>query len=375
MKASRSPLQPRPVRVSLVGQTAECLRQGLADGRWPGALPAEAELGRELGVSRGTLRAALTMLFQEGLLQQGGRGGRHVANLQALRKKPDLKALKGNLVRVLSPQPRLIIGGDTQIVFQTMAETLGRAGLHYEFVYRPGLWTLRHPGAALRRLTARPNTAGWVLYRTSRVVQQWFAHANIPTVVLGSIFPEVALSHVEFDLSAASRHAAGVFAKRGHRRMVFLSVEKATAGDVANGAAFCAAAAAAGVHGEVALYDDTVPGLCHQLDALLKSQPLPTAFLVAVPNHVQATIGHLTRRGFPVPKAAAVISRLNARLLAECIPSVARYAMNAELLGRNAARLMIKALQARTARTTGHCVIIPEYVDGETAGWGMANGD
>ena len=118
-----------------------------------------------------------------------------------------------------------------------------------------------------------------------------------------------------------------------------------------------------------------MPGLCHQLDALLKSQPLPTAFLVAVPNHVQATIGHLTRRGFPVPKAAAVISRLNARLLAECIPSVARYAMNAELLGRNAARLMIKALQARTARTTGHCVIIPEYVDGETAGWGMANGD
>jgi len=368
MKKQRSPTPARPVRLSLIGQTAECLRAGLQGGRWAGVLPAEGELSRELGVSRGTLRSALAMLFKEGVLQPGGRGGRHSVSAQVKRRKQGLATLRGNLVRLLSPQPRFIIGGDAQIVFQTLAETLGRAGLHLEFEYHPGVGALRRPEAALRKLTAQPNTAGWMLYRSSRMVQEWFAGSGIPAVVLGGIFPGLVLPHAEFDLAAASRHAAGIFAARGHRRMVFLSVEKATAGDLASGAAFCAAAAAAGAHAETVIFDDTVPGLCRRLDGLLHATPAPTAYLVAMPNHVQPTIGHLARRGYPVPQVAAVIARLNSRMLAEFVPSVARYAMDADRLGRQAARLLIQALQPTRGGTVGHSVITPEYVDGETAG-------
>ena len=357
-----------PVRVTLAEQAAECIRQGLRGNRWQGILPSEGELGLELGVSRGTLRTALAVLFAENLLSPGGRGGRHAIVAKAGGRKRGLPVLSGNLVRVLSPQPRFIISGQTQIIFQTISETLGRAGLHFEFDHRPGLWDLRHPDSALRKITSQPNTVGWVLYRSTQAVQEWFAASEIPAVVIGGIFPGIALSHGEFDLVAASRHAAGIFASRGHRRMVFLTVDKATAGDIACAREFAAAAAVAGGHAEIVVYDDTVPDLCRKLDGLLLTQPVPTAYLVAIPNHVPATIGHLTRRRFPVPTAAAVISRLDARLLVESIPTVARYQMDAERLGRGLARLLLKALNPAIKTAIGQCIIMPEFVDGETAG-------
>ncbi|MCX6875626.1 MAG: substrate-binding domain-containing protein [Verrucomicrobia bacterium] len=359
---------PLPIRLTLTDQAADCIRQALHGNRWQGVLPAEAELCRELGVSRGTLRSALAVLFAENLLSPGGRGGRHAIVATAGGRKRKLHALSGNLVRVLSPQPRFIIAGQTQIIFQTISEALGRAGLHFEFEHHPGIWDLRHPDLRLRKITSQPNTVGWVLYRSTQAVQEWFAASGLPAVVIGGIFPGIALSHAEFDLVAASRHAAGIFASRGYRRMVFLTVEKATAGDQASARAFLEAATVAGADAQLAIFDDTVPGLCRLLDSLLLSNPQPTAFLAAFSNHVHAIIGHLTRRGFPVPQAAAVISRMDAVLLGESIPTVARYQMDAERLGRGLARLLLKALNPAIKTTIGRCIIMPEFVDGETAG-------
>ena len=368
MKKNSRSTAPLPIRLTLANQAAEFIRHGLGTGRWDDIIPSESELCRELGVSRGTLRNGLALLFQDGLLVPAGRGGRHSIVRQEKAVKRGATAAKGHLVRVLSPQPRFVLTGQTQNVFQTMSESLGRMGLHLEFEHHQGLWHLRQPDSALRKITAQPDTAGWVLYRSTHAVQKWFADSGIPAVVLGGIFPDVALSHAEFDLVAASRHAAGVFASRGHRRMIVLSVENATAGDEASARAFIAAAAAAGAHAEIANYDDTVPGLCRKLDSLILARPLPTAFFVAFPNHVPATIGHLTRRGFPVPAASAVISRMDARLLAESIPTVARYQMNAELLGRSAARLLRQVLSPGTKSSIGKRIIMPEFIDGETAG-------
>jgi DNA-binding LacI/PurR family transcriptional regulator len=236
-----------------------------------------------------------------------------------------------------------------------------------EFDHHPGLWNVRLPDKTLREITSQPNTAGWVLYRSTEAVQQWFARSGIPAVVLGGVSPDVTLPNAEFDLVAASRHAAGIFASRGYRRMVFLSVEHAAVGDLTSAAAFVAAAAAAGASAEVALFDDTVAGLCHVLEGLLAKRPAPNAYLVAFANHVYATIGHLTRRGYPVPKVAAVISCRDTVLLAESIPAIARYQMSAEKLGRGAARLMLQALNPAT-KTAGKVIVMPEFVDGETAG-------
>lgn len=338
-------------------------------GRWVDVMPSEAELCRELSISRGTLRRAMAALFVEGLLIPGGRGGRHGISARTPTKpQPAVQASPGHIVRVLSPQSRFLQTAQTQIILQTMSETLGRSGFHLEFEHHPGLEKLRRPASALKKITSQAGTAGWVLFRSTREVQQWFAQSGLPAVVMGSVYPGIALSHGGCDVVAASRHAAGVFASRKHKRMAFLMVENATAGDQASVEAFINAAAAAGAYAEVAVYDDTVPGLCRALDGLLLANPVPTAFFVAFPNHVPATIGHLTRRGFPVPGRAAVISRLDARLLGESIPSVARYSMDAERLGRGLARLLRRLIEPVIKTPIGSCIIMPEYVDGETAG-------
>jgi DNA-binding LacI/PurR family transcriptional regulator len=357
-----------PVRLTLVDQAADYLRNGIRAKKWQGNMPSEGELCRELGVSRGTLRSAMALLFQEGLLKSGGRGGRHSIPEMRTHEEPRSPLTSGRLVRVLSPQPRFIIAGHTQMIFQTVSEVLGRAGLHLEFEYHKGLWELRRPEARLRKIVEQPDTAGWLLYRSTRPVQEWFARSGIPAVVLGCAFPGVPLSTAAFDLVAATRHAAGVFVSRGHRRMAFLTIEKATAGDLACADAFRAAAASLHAHAKIEAFDDTVAGLCRVIDGLLLGKPIPTAFFVACPNHVPATIGHLTRRGFPVPQSAVVISRMDAHLLAESIPTVARYQMDAERLGRGLARLMLKALNPLAKKGTGSYLVMPEFIDAESAG-------
>jgi len=358
----------RPIRLTLVDQAADCIREALLKGRWGGKIPSEKELVREFGVSRGTLRSALAVLFEEGILQPGGRGGRHRVTSKLKRGQRGHGARSGELVRILSPQKRFIVSGQSQRIFQVVSEALGRAGLNLEFEYHPGLWKLRRPGALLRKITALPDTAGWLLYRSTKEVQKWFSDSEIPAVVLGGRHPEIALSHAEFDFVAASRHAAGLFAARGRRRVVFLSVENATAGDHASARAFEEAAARSGLEARTVVFDDTVDGLVRAIDSLLVQHPAPDGYFVGFPNHAPATIGHLTRRGFPVPEKVSVISRMDARLLAESIPTVARYETDSERLGKGLARLIIQAVDSKRMGGPRSHIVMPEFVDGESAG-------
>lgn len=63
--------------MAIHAQISEGIRSRIATGEWPAhyRLKSEPELAAELGVSRGTLRRALTTLIEEGLLRQvRGRG-------------------------------------------------------------------------------------------------------------------------------------------------------------------------------------------------------------------------------------------------------------------------------------------------------------
>lgn len=67
----------RDAAISLHSQISDWIRARIASGEWPSnyRLRTEPELALELGVSRGTLRRALTTLIREGLLKQvQGRG-------------------------------------------------------------------------------------------------------------------------------------------------------------------------------------------------------------------------------------------------------------------------------------------------------------
>lgn len=79
MSTSRLPLtpvQPEPGQ-SRYGALAAAIRQRVVDGEWPPgtALPAETSLAAEHGVALGTLRRALELLVEQGLIERHhGRG-------------------------------------------------------------------------------------------------------------------------------------------------------------------------------------------------------------------------------------------------------------------------------------------------------------
>ncbi|GAA5035680.1 GntR family transcriptional regulator [Microbacterium fluvii] len=67
----------RELPVAIHAQISDGFRAKIASGEWPShyRLKSEPELAAELGVSRGTLRRAMTTLIEEGLLRQvRGRG-------------------------------------------------------------------------------------------------------------------------------------------------------------------------------------------------------------------------------------------------------------------------------------------------------------
>ncbi|OBI20084.1 GntR family transcriptional regulator [Mycobacterium sp. E2327] len=78
--------QPLPIRGPLEGsrsdrarRVADVLRQQIHAGAYPDALPAEHELAAEFAVSRNTVREALAVLKNEGLIDRGPKVGTHVA--------------------------------------------------------------------------------------------------------------------------------------------------------------------------------------------------------------------------------------------------------------------------------------------------------
>ncbi len=69
----------RAPRADRARRVADVLRQQIHAGTYPDGLPPENELAAEFAASRNTIREALTVLKNEGLIDRGPKVGTHVA--------------------------------------------------------------------------------------------------------------------------------------------------------------------------------------------------------------------------------------------------------------------------------------------------------
>jgi len=74
-----APIPIRGPRADRARRAADVLRQQIHAGAYPDGLPPENELAAEFFVSRNTIREALTVLKNEGLIERGPKVGTHVA--------------------------------------------------------------------------------------------------------------------------------------------------------------------------------------------------------------------------------------------------------------------------------------------------------
>ncbi|CDQ44078.1 GntR family transcriptional regulator [Mycolicibacterium neoaurum] len=77
--AATDPTPIRRARADQARPVADLLRHQIHAGGYPDGLPSETELAAEFSVSRNTIREALGVLKDEGLIDRGTRVGTHVA--------------------------------------------------------------------------------------------------------------------------------------------------------------------------------------------------------------------------------------------------------------------------------------------------------
>jgi DNA-binding FadR family transcriptional regulator len=177
-----------PQRQSLVAQTAAIVREHIDSSREGAKLESERELCHELGVSRLTLRAALARLVREGRLQ-AGRGRRRVIttpNPQGRTSAANRDVVVLSPARLHAVEPRVLFWIDE------LRDALAKESLRLTFVDQRNCYT-DHPERALEELTARLRPAVWLLYLSTRALQQWFFARGLPAVIPGSRHDDVRL--------------------------------------------------------------------------------------------------------------------------------------------------------------------------------------
>jgi LacI family transcriptional regulator len=355
-----------PQRLSLPAQTVAILKEEIQGGRWCKWMPGEYELCRQLRIGRQTLRAALVQLQKEGWVRS-----RQGKRRQIVARQGWLAPAASGLVVLLTPNPMQLLRPFTVLWTNELREHLAEAGYNLEThgshaFYGQG-WA-----ANLEVLVRQVRPVGFVITATTEKMQRWFCDRGMPCVIAGSRHPGIDLPCVDGAYRAICRHAAGQFLARGHVGLILLNPESGSAGELESEAGFNEALAQTGhadVQASVVHHDETVAQIRRKVDALLRQERPPTAFLVSRASNVLPVMGHLMSRGLRLPKDVALISRDHEPYLERVLPSVARYIISPSAMANMMAKAVLKALQGRMPTPAdGH--IMPEFTQGDTLGPG-----
>jgi len=353
-----------PKRHSLSSQAADAIRKGIAEGRWEDFLPSERRLCELFQVSRPTIRSALHLLAQEGILEirQGRRNRLHPSPSKSTVKQ-------SRLVGLVTHAPVCQVNLAAYQGVSEMRTHLAEQGFTTAFlVCPPG--SPRTQCRKLEEFVRQTRVFCCVLLSVSLEIQQWFVAHAVPALVLGSCHPDVNLPSLDVDQYSVCRHAAGIFLGKGHRRIALLVPDSGAAGDLASEAGFRDAVAPhAAEDGEaraiIIRHNGTAQSITTKLDAQFNSRQPPTALLVAKPQYVFAVIIYLLKRGLTVPDTVSFISRDHDHVFENVLPPIAHYSFGEESYAHRLSRLMLQMVSQGSLPVEPN-LIFPKFIAGGT---------
>jgi DNA-binding LacI/PurR family transcriptional regulator len=318
-----------------------------------------------LHVSRPTVRAALSELRREGLIDVvHGRRSRILRQENTGQNRAPSK-----VVCMLSPVPLHGLRPFVMFLVDETREFLAEAGYRLEVETSPRYYT-RRPNKALESLVQGKSIACWNLFRATPEMQSWFAERGLPVVINGSSHSGVELPSVDLDYRATCRHAGSTLLARGHRHIALLIENIQCAGYEDSRIGFLESAKAIpGVQPRltIAEHNGSVAGIRARIENLLRSHLRPTAFLVANSMCVLTVMGQLLQSGIRVPGDVAVISRDDDSFLDYIVPTVARYACSPTHFAGKASHLILQVARGETVPRR-RVLLIPQLIKGETLG-------
>ena len=316
----------------------------------------EIELAALLQVGRNTVRAALAILEAEGLLKTTNGNRREIVMKGARTGKTMRRAM------LVMARPEHEFPPSTARWIAAARVRLESQGWQFQVVVEPLAYRTA-PSALLKTLTqARPG-AVWILHRSTPQMQRWFQANESRVVLAGSRHEGITLPQVETDLRAASRHAAGLFLARGHRRLAVLRPDAALAGDNESVAAF-REGAGAGEVSEVRCRSSAA-GVVAALRKLMRSSAPPTGLYVLHPEHCVTALTFLQSQGIAVPSQMSLICREDEAYLGLLCPEPTRYRRSAKTFASKLAALVELCGKGVKPRQTQH-LIMPSSIAGST---------
>lgn len=361
MNSSQLPFEI-PKRHSLAAQAADSIQKAIADGTWREFLPSERRLCEMLRVSRPTIRTALRMLAENGMLEiRQGRRNRLLTQPRSVPRR------QSRMIGLVTHEPFSHMALATYQIISEMRAHLAEHGFTTEVLVCQA-HSARAQQRKLDEFVRQNRVLCCVLLSVSKDLQQWFSEHSVPALVLGSCHSEIKLPSLDIDYRSVCRHAGGIFLSKGHRRMALVVPNSGVAGDLASEVGFMESIQhnrQIDARASIVRHNGTAQSISTKLDALFNSAHAPTALLVAKPQHVFIVILYLLKRGLTVPDTVSFIARDHDHIFETVSPPIAHYTLQDDTFAHRLSRLMLQMVNLGNLECEPN-LIFPKYLAGGT---------
>jgi DNA-binding LacI/PurR family transcriptional regulator len=343
---------------SAVEQVAAFLREELSRGQWGDLLPGVDRLAPELGVSRKTLEAALSLLEDEGVLvRQGPRRKRSI--------------VRGSIAPNSKLRVALLAGEVNDFRLEYIVELqhrLAEAG-HHVFFPPKTLIELGMEPARIARLVERTDADAWVVLAGSYEVLEWFSRQPAPSFALFGRRRGLSIAGVGPDKGPAYVAAVRRLVGLGHRRIVLLARPRRRLPEPgASEQAFLNELAAHGLAVSafnLPSWEETIDGFQARLDSLFQLTP-PTALIIDEGPLFAAAQQFLACRKILVPQDVSLICTDADPSFDWCQPSISHIRWDSRPVVHRIVRWVDHVSRGR--RDLRQTLTFAEFVGGGTVG-------
>ena len=339
-------------------QVAVHLKDELERGAWNETMPGEDCLMRRLGVGAATVREALNLLENEGVLVGQGTGRPRKIVLREDHAPPALR------VAVLFYEK----GDEAQDLFIRFQNKLVAAG--HTVVHAPK--NLTDIGGNMRRLARmikETEADAWVVIAGTEEVHRCFAQRQVPVFALyGSICKLGTKAGISPNQVPAIVAATRRLIALGHRRIVMLESRVTLSNPGADGLVFLDELAAHDIESgnyNMPGWEGGFDGLYRCLESLFDRTP-PTAIFLFSAAEYFATLQFLAHRGLRVPGDVSLICCDVAPYFRRYQPTISHVRWNDQLMVNRIVRWAKNISHGK--EDTRQTVIDAEFIEGGTVG-------
>lgn len=351
----------RPLFLRVAEQLEECIRRG----EWTHWMPSEKDLAKDLGVSRTTLRQALGMLRDQGLIIiRQGKNSRIARNKVTL----PTQCPKSQMVTMLAPVPLRQLRQHILLWIDELRGLLHEVDLSLHF--HAGLGPYKgHPEAEVEKLVHQYRSSVWLLLWTNKSTQMAFANLGIPAIVIGAPDKDVPLLAASVDNRAIVFHAIGQLTSRGHTSLALVTTKSSMGGNRQFESSFndtLSALENRQIRGRVIYTEEQEPEkLKRALLLALKHVDPPTGFVLIHPLHMLTAYNAFQGAGLIVGRDVSLISAFADKSFDFLTPKPSYYRQDPEAFAKKLFTL-VKNVRDGVAVREGSFSLYPELIPGKS---------